>query len=347
MRPRAEQAGGLAPGELQQINEQAELLADLLAATGLLTPDKLALAKGPSRRLRFARAGARRRGRRERRRHRAHARRALPAAADRPWDDQRQPRGVEARAPARARAQRCDPVRDRRQRPPCRRLRSGQRPRDRRAPSRDAADRRARRRVAGRCRGRGPPPRPPVGGIRCACRARRGSRGVRRGGGGRRRPRGRRRDLRCPARPARQLRHLPGRRGRRLGHPLGAAGGLARRPPASRRRAARGAADPEAPRRRCDDAPEGAREARHRRASKAAGRPHRPERRGRRTDDGHPCRSPADGRRRVDRHASRRQVEEGADARRARPLGRHAEEDDRDLHAPDRRTARDRADRLR
>ena len=40
---------------------------------------------------------------------------------------------------------------------------------------------------------------------------------------------------------------------------------------------------------------------------------------------------PADGRGRVDRHASRRQVEEGADARRARPLRRHAEEDDRDL----------------
>jgi type IV pilus assembly protein PilB len=42
----SDQPGGLAPGERQAINEQAELLADLLAATGLLTPDKLALARG-------------------------------------------------------------------------------------------------------------------------------------------------------------------------------------------------------------------------------------------------------------------------------------------------------------
>ena len=94
-----------------------------------------------------------------------------------------------------------------------------------------------------------------------------------------RRPRGRRRHLRRAARPARQLGDLPGRRGRRLRHPLGAAGGLARRPAAHRRRAARGAAHPEATRRRRDDAPEGAREARHRRAAQAAGRPHRAERR--------------------------------------------------------------------
>ena len=41
-----EPAAGLAAGERQAINEQAELLADLLAATGLLAPDKLALARG-------------------------------------------------------------------------------------------------------------------------------------------------------------------------------------------------------------------------------------------------------------------------------------------------------------
>src|SRR4029079_11341495 len=41
-----EPAAGLTPGERQPINEQAELLADLLAATGLLPADKLALARG-------------------------------------------------------------------------------------------------------------------------------------------------------------------------------------------------------------------------------------------------------------------------------------------------------------
>ena len=42
----SDQGGGLTPGERQQINEQAELLADFFAATGLLTPDKLVFAKG-------------------------------------------------------------------------------------------------------------------------------------------------------------------------------------------------------------------------------------------------------------------------------------------------------------
>jgi len=61
-----------------------------------------------------------------------------------------------------------------------------------------------------------------------------------------------------------------------------------------------------------------AREAGHRRAAQAAGRSHLAERRRRRPHDGRPCRDPADGRGRVGRHATPRQVEEGADARGAR-----------------------------
>ena len=61
----------------------------------------------------------------------------------------------------------------------------------------------------------------------------------------RRRPRGRRRHLGRAARPARQLDHLPGGRGRRERHPLRAAGGRARRPLPDRRRAPRRRADPD------------------------------------------------------------------------------------------------------
>src|SRR5919109_896784 len=92
------------------------------------------------------------------------------------------------------------------------------------------------------------------------------------------------------ARPARQLGHLPGRRGRRLRHPLRAPGGRARRPLPDRRRAPGGAADPEAHDAGGHDAPEGARQARHRRAAQAAGRPHLAERRGGRPDARRPCR---------------------------------------------------------
>ena len=66
--------------------------------------------------------------------------------------------------------------------------------------------------------------------------------------------------------------------------------------------------------RRRDDAPEGAREARHRRAPEAAGRPHLAERGGSRAHARHPRRDAADGRGREGRHASARQVEEAADA---------------------------------
>ena len=89
------------------------------------------------------------------------------------------------------------------------------------------------------------PARRAVGGLRRPRPGRGGARRRGRGGGGRR-PRGRRRHLRRAARPPRQLGHLPGRRGRRLGHPLRAAGGRARRAVPDRRRTPGGAADPEA-----------------------------------------------------------------------------------------------------
>src|ERR1700749_2351246 len=41
-----EDGGGLLRGDAPAINETAELLADLLAATGLIPDDKLALARG-------------------------------------------------------------------------------------------------------------------------------------------------------------------------------------------------------------------------------------------------------------------------------------------------------------
>ena len=181
---------------------------------------------------------------------------------------------------------------------------------------------------------------------RCSSDVDRGRRARRRRGRGR--PRGRRRHLRRAARPARQLDHLPGRRGRGQRHPLRAAGGRADRPPPHRRRPARGAAHPEADGGRRHDAPEGAREARHRRAPQAAGRPHLAERRRRRPPARHPRRDAADGRRRGRRHAPARQVEAGADARGARPLGGDADAARaRSSRRPDRRAARHRADRLR
>ena len=125
---------------------------------------------------------------------------------------------------------------------------------------------------------------------------------------------GRRRCLQRATRPARQLDHLPGRRGRRLRCPLRAARGLARRPLPRRRRPRRGTADPETDGAWCHDTPEGSRQARHRRAAEAAGRPHLTERRRRRPDARHPCRDPADRRRREGRDATPGQVETRADA---------------------------------
>ena len=110
---------------------------------------------------------------------------------------------------------------------------------------------------------------------RCAGARLRGARG-----GGRDRARGRRRRLGGAARPHGQLDHLPGGRGRRLGHPFRAAGGRAHRPLPRRRRPPGGPAHPEAADERRPHAPEGRREARHRRAAPAAGRTHDAERRG-------------------------------------------------------------------
>ena len=73
------------------------------------------------------------------------------------------------------------------------------------------------------------------------------------------------------------------------------AGGRARRPHPHRRRAAGAAADPQAHGVGRDDAPQGARQARHRRASASAGRPHLAERLRRRAYPRHPCRGAADG----------------------------------------------------
>ena len=170
-------------------------------------------------------------------------------------------------------------------------------------------------------------------------------RGDRRGRG--RRPRGRRRHLGRPAGAARQLDHLRSGRGRRERRPLRAAGGRSPRPLPDRRRAPRDTADPEAKRDRRHDAPQGAREARHRRAPEAAGRPHLAERRRRRPNAGHPRRNPAHCRGRVDRHASARQVEARADADRARPRGGDALEARGDHPPADRRAARHGPDRLR
>ena len=135
-----------------------------------------------------------------------------------------------------------------------------------------------------------------------------------------RRPHGRRRDLRRADRPARELDRLPGRRGRRERHPSRAAGGRPARPLPGRRRARDRAAHPAPARGRRRHPPQGAREARHRRAAKASGRAAHARRRRRRTRARHPRRDPPDGLRRVGRDAPPRQVEEGPDARVARPL---------------------------
>ena len=139
-----------------------------------------------------------------------------------------------------------------------------------------------------------------------------------------RRPRGRRRHLRRAARPARQLDHLPGRRGGRQRHPLRAAGARPDRALPGRRRPARRPADPETARRRRDHSPEGAREARHRRAAQAPGRPHHPQRGRRGPPARHPRRDAADGRGRDGDDAPARQVARGPDARVARALARDA-----------------------
>ena len=191
---------------------------------------------------------ARRRGPRVERGRRAHARRAAPPAARRPRGDRRRRRGREAhpaatcssassRSRTRSTATSCA------SRSPTRRTSTGID--ELRLATRHQIEfgvALARRHRSPSCAGSAAPSR------RSSSREDALVAIVERGGARatRRRPRGRRRHLRRAARPARQLDHLPGGRGRRQRHPLRAAGGRAHRPLPDRRRAARGAADPEA-----------------------------------------------------------------------------------------------------
>ena len=230
------------------VNEVAELVADLIEATGLVPADRLALVARPRRAGRLAR----RRRSSTRASPRARASRARSPAATSCRSSTSPLTGVDAEAAERDPARTCSSA-SARSRTRSRATRSaiaiadpenvhG----DRRAAARDAPPARARasrrattssteiRRLARASEALGAR----AASTRTTVARRERGRG--------RRPRGRRRHLRRPARPARQLDHLPGGRGRRQRHPLRAAGGRARRPPPHRRRAARGAAHPEA-----------------------------------------------------------------------------------------------------
>ena len=170
------------------------------------------------------------------------------------------------------------------------------------------------------------------------------ARGRRRGRG---RPRGRRRRLRRAARAARQLDHLPGRRGRRQRHPLRAAGGRARRPRAGSTACST----------RLQRIPSGMAPGVTTRL-KVLAKLDIAERR--KPQDGRislnaaavgrlldiRVADAADGRGRVGRDAPARQVAEDPDARGARPLRGDARPAPRDHPQADRRPARHRADRL-
>ena len=264
--PAATPLGGGLGGGAPPINALAELVADLIAATGLVPRGQAG--HGPERRrhglLRACPCGAERRFQR---RARPHPRRPLPDAARRPGVDGRRPRGEQRDPTSRPRA----PGRD--SRTPSRTGRSGL-PLATPATFRESTScgsRRATRstsawRLATTSSSRSAawpaPPRRSAPG-----RRRRGRAGAGGGRGGGRRPRGRRRHLRCAARSPRQLRDLPGRRGRGLRRPLRAAGGFTARPLPRGRRAQRGPADPEADDAGCRHATESAGEAGHRRAA--------------------------------------------------------------------------------
>ena len=329
------------------VNTMAELVVDLLAATNLVSPDKLALVRGRAGQGSLAQAIVDEGVAPPEGIARSLAVRYQISVVDLALDRRREG-SSRADPAARAGARRRDPVRARGGHPARRRRRSGQPARARRASARDPLPARPRRRLERGHPRRAAPDGARLGGVRHSRGAGGGRCRPRHGRGGRhRRPRGRGRGLRRAARSARQLRHLPGRRGRRLRRPLRAAGGRARRPLPRRRRAPGGATDPEADDAGRDDPPEGAREARHRRAAEAAGRPHLPERRRSRPHARHPCRDAAHGRGREGRHASPRQVEAGTDAGGARALGRHARQARGDHREADRRAPRHRADRLR
>ena len=304
------------------VNEIAELIADLLEPTGLVPLDRLAASARPDRH-RLVRPGAPRRGPRLRRGRRTRPRRALQLPFVDILAETISPEAVDADSAGGAPAGRRAPLRARR--PDA--SRRDRRSRQRRRRSTSCGSPPAMRSSSRSRRWKDLPARSRVSAARAQTlesASVRSSGAIERRRGGRRprgrRPRGRRRRLRRAARPARQLAHLPGSRGRGQRRARRAAGGLPARPLPDRRRAPGGAADPEAALERRHDAPEGAREARHRRAAQAAGRPHLAERGRGGPPARHPRRDAADGRRRVGRDAPARQVEARADARGARPL---------------------------
>ena len=220
-------------------NESAELVADLIGATGLIPADRLALVRGRAARGSFSEALVDE-GLASSEGDRAHARRAPPAAARRPPARRCFAGRERADPPACPPAGGGAPLPSRGRRPVRRDRRSAERAGDRRAPACDALPARASRRAARRDRRRARPDRPRLGGRR------RVSRRILEAidSSDARRPRGGGRGHRGADRPHRQLDHPPGRRGRRQRPALRGAGGRSRRAVPHRRRPARGAADP-------------------------------------------------------------------------------------------------------
>ena len=158
------------------VNAVAELVTDLIEATGLVSADKLAAVRG---RVGREARSPRRSSTRASRPRRASPARSRAASSCRFVDLPRQ--ASSRRRPAdpapRARARRSrSRTRSTGRHAAGRDRRPGERPRDRRAAARDALPARARRRLARRHRGRDPPPRPRLRGVRCP-------RGDRPGGG--------------------------------------------------------------------------------------------------------------------------------------------------------------------
>ena len=340
-------AGGLRPDATFAVNETAELVVDLLSATGLVPLDKLALVRGRTGTGSLAQAIVE-----EGIAPPEGVARTLALRHQVPYVDLALCRDREGRRhadpAARAGARRRDPVRARRRRPPRRARRSRQPARARRAPSRHAPSARARRRLARRHPRSSSSgwPAPPRRSALAQC-SRRPTRAwpIRR----RTRPTISRPTTASPMRRSSgsSTRHLPGGRGRRQRRPLRAAGGRARRPLPRRRRAPRGAADPEAAGAGRHHPPEGAREARHRRAAQAAGRPHLAERRRRRPHARHPRRDAADGRGREGRRCASSTSRGSAPTLEELGLSDAMRDQLRRHHREaDRRAARHRADRL-
>ena len=159
-----------------QVNPLAELVADIIEATGLLPPDRLAFVRDQARN-HHLRPGPRRRGARRQRDDREGTRNAPQPAADRRPYDRRLRRCLRDDPAARARAAGRPPVRARRRHPQGRGRRSRQRPRARRAQARLPSPDRARHRAPRGHRGRDQAPRTRSRGLRRSIGTRRG-RGV-------------------------------------------------------------------------------------------------------------------------------------------------------------------------